>query len=78
MIVSEHYATRTDGVELFRTHSDAGLYIERDGVQYVDAVDPVGEHRSYTETDIPIEPDSDEAQPSDYEAALGEMGVETP
>ena len=29
--------------------------IERDGVQYTDAVDPLGSNRIYDETDIPVE-----------------------
>ena len=30
------------------------MYIERDGVQYVDAIDPINMGRVYTETNIPI------------------------
>ena len=75
MIVTDYYATRSDGVILNRTYSDAGMYIERDGNRYVDAIDPEGEHRNYTETDVPIVTDDDEATAEDYEAALGEMGV---
>lgn len=74
MIVTDYYMTRPDGVALNRTYSDAGFYIERDGVRYVDAVDPDDEHRVYTETDIPIVTD-DQAEADDYEAALAEMGV---
>lgn len=36
-------------------YSDAGLYIERDGVLYEDAIDPLNTDRVYTETEIPIE-----------------------
>ena len=40
-----------------RTYSDIGMKIERDGVQYDDAIDPASFGRTYTETDIPIESD---------------------
>ena len=36
-----------------RTYSDQ-YYIERDGVQYIEAVDPIDSGRKYTETDIPL------------------------
>jgi hypothetical protein len=36
------------------TYSDKKVYIERDGVQYIDAIDPVFLGRTYTETEIPI------------------------
>ena len=54
-IVTEHYDTRKDGIVLNRTYSDRGMMIERDGVQYSEAVDPADLERKYTETDIPIE-----------------------
>ena len=55
MIVTEFYTTRTDGVKLYRTYSDAGFKIERDGVQYDEAIDPENTGRVYTETDERIE-----------------------
>lgn len=54
-IIKEYYDTRKDGVVLNRTYSDIGMMIERDGVQYSEAVDPADLERKYTETDIPIE-----------------------
>ena len=54
MIITEYYMTRTDGVVLNRTYSDAGMMIEREGVQYSEAIDPAELGRQYTETDIPI------------------------
>ena len=39
---------------LVRTYSDAGYYIERDGVRYEEAVDPADSGRTYTETEEPI------------------------
>ena len=54
MIVTEYYKTRSDGVVLNRTYSDKGMKIQRDGVQYDEAVDPADLGRTYTETDIPV------------------------
>ena len=34
--------------------------IERDGAMYSEAVDPVEFDRVYTETDIPVEPESED------------------
>lgn len=50
MIVSEFYMTRQDGVNLYRSYSDEGFYIERDGVRYEEAIDPEGTNRVYAET----------------------------
>ena len=47
-----------DGKQLIRTYSDAGFYIERDGVIYNEAVDPLNTSRTYEESDIYIEDDS--------------------
>ena len=44
---------------LTRTYSDIGHYIERDGVQYSEAIDPADSGRVYIETDIPIEENID-------------------
>lgn len=46
------------GKQLIRTYSDAGFYIERDGVIYNEAVDPLNTSRTYEESDIHIEDDS--------------------
>ena len=54
-IVTEYYRTREDGVVLNRTYSDIGMMIEREGVQYSEAIDPAELNRLYTETDEPIE-----------------------
>ena len=54
-IITEYFTTRTDGVVLYRTYSDAGFKIERDGVRYDEAVDPVELGRVYTETNEPID-----------------------
>ena len=34
-----------------RNYSDQGLFIERDGIKYAVAIDPVGTDRIYTETE---------------------------
>lgn len=60
-IVTEAYRVREDGVELCRTYSDKNMMIERDGIRYSEAIDPVELGRVYTETDEPIEPATDEA-----------------
>ena len=57
MIVQE----RIEGTDLVRTYSDRGVLIHGGypEADYADAVDPVDAHRTYTETDIPIEPDEE-------------------
>ena len=49
-----------DERQLRRTWSDAGFMIERDGAVYSEAVDPVEFDRAYTETDIPMESESED------------------
>ena len=48
-IITEYYKTRKDGVVLNRTYSDTGLMIERDGIRYIEAIDPADLNRKYTE-----------------------------
>ena len=57
MIATEFYKTRDDGVKLYRSYSDGGFYIERDGVRYEEAIDPEGVDRTYTEATelVPVE-----------------------
>lgn len=52
MIKKEHYRTREDGVELYRTFSDTDHLIKKvvDGVTYGDAID-VSENEEYEEVD---------------------------
>lgn len=45
-----------------KSYSDSGYMIERDGVQYSEAIDPTELGRTYTETDIPIEGESEAEQ----------------
>ena len=49
-----------DGRQLRRTWSDAGFMIERDGAVYSEAVDPVEFDRVYTETENPVESESED------------------
>ena len=71
MIVIEFYRQRRDGVNLYRTYSSEGKFIERDGVKYEEAIDPEDSNRTYTETDelIPVEETEEpvEEEPSDPE-----------
>ena len=41
-----------------KTYSDSGFMVERDGVQYSEAIDPTELGRTYTETDVLIEGES--------------------
>ena len=57
MIVREFFRTREDGVNLYRTFSDAGFTIIRnDGVEYDEAIDVEGSPYTYTESDHMVEP----------------------
>ena len=42
------------GKSFIKTYSDTGYMIERDGVRYSEAIDPVGLGRIYTETTEPV------------------------
>lgn len=49
-----------NGTEFTKTYSDQGVMIEREGLVYSEAVDPVGSGRTYTETDIKVEEDGED------------------
>ena len=57
MIVREFYLTRKDGVNLYRTYSDANKYIKKVGTEeeYSEAIDVEGAPYTYEETDKEIE-----------------------
>lgn len=59
MIAREFYGTRKDGVDLYRTYSDADLKIRKVGTDeiYDEAIDIDGAPYTYVETDMPIETD---------------------
>ena len=73
MIDTEIYKVRPDGTTLIRTYSTDGKMIERDGIQYGEAIDDAAFGFEYTETDIPIEGES--ATEADYLKALERLGV---
>ena len=54
MLITEIVTIKDE--KFVKNYSDAGMYIERDGVMYEEAVDPIefANERVYTETDIPI------------------------
>lgn len=58
MIIKEYYRTREDGVNLFRTYSDANLKIQKVGTDevYDEAIDVENAPYVYVETDMAIEP----------------------
>ena len=64
-----------NGVVYAYTYSDSGFMIERDGVEYSEAVDPLDSGRVYTETDEPIDTleMTTEERLQDAETALGIM-----
>ena len=45
-----------NGTPFIYHYSDLGLYIERDGIKYADAIDLPQFDYTYTETDEPLEP----------------------
>ena len=53
MIVKENI--EISGKDFVKHYSESGIYLERDGVQYSEAIDPSEFGRTYTETDIPFE-----------------------
>ena len=49
---------RINGKKYIRTYSNNGMMIERDGVLYEEAIDPIDSARVYVCTDQPIPPES--------------------
>lgn len=58
MIISEACTIR--GHEFIHTYSDRNMMIERNGVKYAEAYDPLGTDRVYRETFEPIRNDQEE------------------
>ena len=73
MIDTQIYKVLPNGKTLIRTYSTDGKIIERDGVQYSEAIDDASFAHVYTETNIPIEGES--ATEADYIKALERLGV---
>jgi hypothetical protein len=65
-----------NGKSFVKTFSDSGYMVERDGIRYSEAIDPAEFNRTYTETDEPIEGETDEATETDYQNELRRLGVE--
>lgn len=79
MVIYDNYIT-DEGVERVKAYSDKTVYIERDGALYSEADDFAYQQRIYTETDIPVEADSNpepDLTVSDTLEMLSEMGVDT-
>lgn len=59
MIIKEFYETREDGVNLYRTYSDADLKIRKVGTDeiYDEAIDVESAPFAYEETDMPVNMD---------------------
>jgi hypothetical protein len=57
MVKKEYFRTREDGVRLFKSYSDKGVYIHKLGTdeEYSEAIDIEGAPYEYEETDKPIE-----------------------
>ena len=53
MIIREFYMTRTDGVNLYKTYSDKGVYIKKQGTdeKYDIAIDVENAPYTYEETE---------------------------
>ena len=62
-----------NGVLYDYTYSDSGYMIERDGVRYSEAIDPLNSGRLYTETDEPIDVGTKEETVEDYKAAIRKL-----
>lgn len=53
MIIREFYITRKDGVNLYKTYSDKGVYIKKQGTdeKYDEAIDVENTNYTYEETE---------------------------
>ena len=79
MIRTEFYKTRTDGINLYRTYSDADMMIQKDGAEeiYSEAIDVENSGFTYTETDIPIAQKTGDPTVEEMLEMLNELGVDT-
>lgn len=75
----EFYMTRSDGVNLYRTYSDADVMIQKAGTDeiYSEAIDVENSGYTYTETDIPIEGETGDLTVNDTLEMFNELGVDT-
>ena len=68
MIVKDNI--EISGKSFVKQYSDSGFYIERDGEKYSEAIDPAELNRVYTETDEPVETDSEQSEAEQKAAAF--------
>lgn len=62
-----------NSIQYERTYSDSGMIIERDGVQYGEAIDPLNSCREYVETDMPIDENLDNVSGDEFLSMLEEV-----
>lgn len=74
MIVKENITINDK--EYIKTYSDEGFYIERDGVKYSEAIDPIDSGRVYQETNELSEDVDPDATEEDYIQVLARLGVD--
>ena len=75
MIITENLTIGSK--DFTKKYSDKNVYIENErGQQYSEAIDLVEYPHTYTETEIPIEGDTDELTVDDTLAMLNELGVD--
>jgi hypothetical protein len=62
MVKKEFYRTREDGVNLYKSYSDAGFYIKQveTGIEYSEAIDVENAPYTYVETEKVIENEVEE------------------
>ena len=79
MVQTEYYTTRPDGVKLYRSYSDSGMKLNKDGTEknYDEAIDIENSGSAYTETELPIDSDTEEPTVQDALDMLSELGVDT-
>ena len=67
MIIKDFYKTRGDGVELYRTYSDAGYIIRKIGTEeeYEEAIDVATTDYKYEETEQKIPNREENSETSD-------------
>lgn len=67
MVIREFHETRYDGVNLYRTYSDACYYIKQipTGVVYAEAIDVESAPYTYEETDELIHVEKSKEQPEE-------------
>lgn len=65
MIIKENIENKKG--KFIKQYSDLHVYIQREGVLYEEAIDPIEFDREYEETDIPIEDNEDNVNEEEQE-----------